>query len=115
MACAIREPFCCNRENLRHKPITVSHSSRQIDRMALDLASARATHLHAGHVACRQAGSPFTRISRHWALTRHCRLRDTARSPLAGVHKRDAHYSSRRGPRRRAQTWCSLSIAPCAS
>jgi hypothetical protein len=29
---------------------------------------------------------------------------DTARSPLAGVHKRGAHYSSRRGPRRRAQT-----------
>jgi hypothetical protein len=24
---------------------------------------------------------------------------DTARSPLAGVHKRGAHYSSRRGPR----------------
>ena len=29
---------------------------------------------------------------------------DTARSPLAGVHKRGAHYSSRRGPRRRPQT-----------
>ena len=35
------------------------------------------------------AGSPKTRPAHH----------------LAGVHKRDAHYASRRGPRRRAQTW----------
>jgi hypothetical protein len=33
---------------------------------------------------------------------------------LAGVHKRDVPYSARRGPRRRAQTWRSLFIAPCA-
>jgi hypothetical protein len=33
---------------------------------------------------------------------------------LAGVHTRDAPYSARRGPRRRAQTWRALFIAPCA-
>jgi hypothetical protein len=33
---------------------------------------------------------------------------------LAGVHTRDAPYSPRRGPRRRAQTWRALFIAPCA-
>ena len=33
---------------------------------------------------------------------------------LAGVHKRYMPYSARRGPRRRAQTWRSLFIAPCA-
>src|SRR5688500_1918496 len=30
---------------------------------------------------------------------------------LAGVHRRDAPYSARRGPRRRAQTWRALFIA----
>ena len=62
---------------------------------------------------------------------------DTARSPLAGVHKpktpgahrlapvhkldvhysarREPHYSSRRGPRLRARAWRSLFIAPCTS
>ncbi len=38
---------------------------------------------------------------------------DTVRSPLAGVHTRDAPYSARRGPRRRAQTWRALFSAPC--
>ncbi len=33
---------------------------------------------------------------------------------LAGVHTRDAPYSARRGPRRRAQTWRALFSAPCA-
>ena len=60
------------------------------------------------------------RSRRHWALTisRPCAdIRRLIRRPahLAGVHKRDAHYSSRRGPRRRAQTWrsCMLAFVDC--
>jgi hypothetical protein len=33
---------------------------------------------------------------------------------LAGVRKREAPYTSPRAPRRPAQTWCSLFVAPCA-
>src|SRR5687768_8074463 len=49
------------------------------------------------------------------AVSRNGRLTKT-RPPyyLAGVHTRDAPYSARRGPRRRAQTWRALFIAPCA-
>src|SRR5688500_6263349 len=49
------------------------------------------------------------------AVPRNGRLTKTRPAHhLAGVHIRDAPYSARRGPRRRAQAWRALFIAPCA-
>src|SRR5687767_6082821 len=49
------------------------------------------------------------------AVSRNGRLTRTRPAHhLAGVHRRDAPYSARRGPRRRAQAWRALFIAPCA-
>jgi hypothetical protein len=67
------------------------------------------------------AGSRDTaRSGGHWVFTDSHPCANVRRfihrlAHLAGVHKRGAHYASRRGPRRRAQTWCSLFSAPCAS
>jgi hypothetical protein len=64
--------------------------------MALHLASAEATHLSAGVLVPQSLNVPFqVRVS----PSRLClpkdtaASRDTARSPLAGVHKRGVTYS----------------------
>src|SRR5688572_6919327 len=54
-------------------------------------------------------GLPCVTLSRTGRLTK-----TRPAHHLAGVHTRDAPYSARRGPRRRAQTWRDLFVAPCA-
>jgi hypothetical protein len=54
-------------------------------------------------------GPQVVGVSRNGRLTR-----TRPAHHLAGVHKRDAPHSARLGPRRRAQTWHALLIAPCA-
>ncbi len=51
-------------------------------------------------------GPQEVRVSRNGRLTK-----TRPAHHLAGVHTRDAPYSARRGPRRRAQTWHSCMLA----
>ena len=87
----LAEPCVCRSPSVRLTPII--HERFCCNRRSAVAKKPSAGGLALGPSAYCMSTLRFSRL----------RVQDTARSPLAGVHKRGAHYSSRRGPRDAAQ------------